>query len=143
MSLPKLRPSSIRMKAPGAFSRPLPAAEFTPSVAMQPPFHDGDVKQAGQPALGVGPCRRAELAEDPALRLCPERPRHVQQSFPLPRQSHCLDPPVQIRHTFDDAIALQTVDAARECRLIYGERTLEVSEVGFASASDGRKNTEL
>src|SRR5258705_7283640 len=59
-----------------------PPAEFTPSVAMQPPFHDGDVKQPGEAALGVAPCRLAELAEDPVLRLGPERPRHVQQSFP-------------------------------------------------------------
>jgi len=51
---------------------------------MQRPFHDGDVKQTGQPALGVRPCRRPELAEDPVLRLCPERPRRVQQPFPLP-----------------------------------------------------------
>ena len=63
------------------------------------------MKQAGQPALGVGPCRRAEFAEDPVLRLCPERPRHAQQSFPLPREPHCLDPPVRIRHTFDYELA--------------------------------------
>jgi len=75
---------------------------------MQPPFHNSDVKQAGQPALGVGPYRRAELAEDPVLRLCPERPRHVQPSFPLSRESHCLDPPVRIGHTFDHTIALHS-----------------------------------
>ena len=84
------------------------------------------MKQAGQPALGVGPCRRTELTQHPVLRLCPERPRHVQHSFPLPREPHCLDPPVRIRRTLDHTFALQKVDTAGERRLIDGERTLEV-----------------
>ena len=60
---------------------------------MQPPFHDGHVKQPGEAALGVAPCRLAELAEDPVLRLGPERPRHVQQSFPFPVSRMALTRP--------------------------------------------------
>src|SRR5262245_13780504 len=100
---------------------------------MQPPLHDDDVKQAAPPALSVDPCLRAELAEDPVLRLCPEWPRDAQHSFPLPREPYRLDPPVRIGHTFDHTLALQKVDAARECRLIGGERALELSQVRLAS----------
>jgi len=72
---------------------------------MQPPFHDGNVKQPGEAALGVAPCRLPEFAEDPILRLGPERPPHGQQSFPLPREPHGFDPPVGIGHTLDHTIA--------------------------------------
>ena len=47
-----------------------------------------------------------------------------------------------MEHTFDHTITLEKVDAARERRLIDGERALE-PHVGFASARDGREKTEL
>ena len=103
---------------------------------MQPPFHDGDVKQAGQPALRVGPCRPPELAEDPVLRLCPQRPRNAQHSSPLPREPHCFDPPVVVGHTFDDTITLQKVEAAGKRRLVDGQRH------GARSAAGCRRTAE-
>src|SRR5262245_14623312 len=95
-------------------------------------------RQASGPAGAERrPTPPSELAQDPILRMCPERPRHVQQSLPLPRQPHGLHPPVRIGHAFDYAIALEKIHATRERRLVDGERTLELSQVGFAALDDG------
>jgi len=76
--------------------------------------------------------------EDPVLRLA-QSGRARAAVVPFPSEPHGFDPPVGIGHTLDHTIALQKVDAPREGRLIDGERLLELSQVGFASASDGAR----
>jgi len=46
-------------------------------------------------------------------------------------------------NTLDHTITLQKAEAARQCRLVDGQRRLELSEVCLAATCDGRENTEL
>src|SRR3989441_7556335 len=64
------------------------AARRPPPSPTRPPPLDGDMKQVGQPPLGVGPCLRPQLAEYLVLRLGPERPRDLQSSSPFGCESH-------------------------------------------------------
>src|SRR5262249_12289360 len=97
----------------------------------------------GEAPLSVGPRLRPQLVEDLALRLSPERPRGVQNSSPARREFHRLDAPVGMRTTFDQAITLQQVKAASQCRLVDGEPLLELLQVRLAHLRDRRENAEL
>src|SRR5262249_29213649 len=76
-------------------------------------------------------------------RLGPQRPRAGQGSSSLVGDLHRLDSPVGMRSTFEQPIPLQEAEAARQCRLVDGESTLELLQVRLAQVRDGRENTEL
>jgi len=97
----------------------------------------------GEPPLRVGPPLPSQFAEDLILRLGPERPRDLQDSCPFGCEPHRLDAPIRVRAALDQTIALQKVEAARQRRLVDGERVLELLQVRLTHAPDGRENAEL
>ena len=101
------------------------------------------MKQARQPPLRAGPRLCAQLAEHLGLRLGPQRPRAGQGSSSLVRDLYRPDSPVGMRSTLEQPIPLQEGEAARQCRLVDGESTLELLQVRLAQVRDGRENTEL
>src|SRR5712664_3555868 len=124
-------------------SRTTSSLARAPVFPSSPSLRDGNMKQAGQPPLRAGPRLRAQLAEHLGLRLGPQRPRDGQGSSSLVRDLHRLDSPVGMRSTLEQPIPLQEAEAARQCRLVDGESTLELFQVRLAHVHDGRENAEL
>ena len=134
---------SIVAEASASFFCTLRSYGFAHSIPPLPALLDGDVKQAGQPALGIIPCPRAQFPEHLVLGLCPEWPRNVQHPSSPCREPHCPDPRVGVGHTFDETITLQKVEAARQGRLVDGQHSLELSQVRRAATRDGRERRRL
>ena len=97
-----------------------------PPFASQLSLLDGDMMQPGELALRVSPRLCSQLAQDFALRLGPEGPRHRQRSSPFRCEPHRLDPPVGVGSTLEHAVALQEGKAARQGRLVNGELVLQL-----------------
>src|SRR5712691_8476528 len=114
-----------------------------PSGPPQPSLLGGDLKQVGQPSLRVSPRRRPQFTQDLGLRLGPERPRDLKGSSTFGCESHRLDAPVRARNTLDHTTTLQEVEAARQRRLIDGERVLKLPQIRLPHARDGPENAEL
>src|SRR5439155_19516175 len=97
-----------------------------PPFPSQLSLPDGDMMQPSQPPLRVSPRLCSQLAQDFALRLGPEGPRHRQRSSPFRCEPHRLDPPVSVGSTLEHAVALQEGKAARQGRLVNGELVLQL-----------------
>jgi hypothetical protein len=69
--------------------------------------------------------------------------RDLQGTSAFRCEPHSLDPPVGVRRTLDQTIALQKVETACERRLIDRQRILELFEIRLILARDGRENAEL
>ena len=111
--------------------------------ASQLSLLDGDMMQPGQPPLRVSPRLCSQLAQDFALRLGPEGPRHLHSSSSFRCEPHRLDPPVGVRTTLEYAGAFQEGQAARQGRLVNGELILQLLQARLTQACDRSQNTEL
>ena len=132
--------SRITSSARGGCMRLRPRCASAPDPA--PPL-DGNRKHASQSPLRVSPCPCPHLAQELLLRPGPEWSGTFQGSGPSGCQPHGLDAPVVVRNALDHAVSLQETEAARQRRLIDGERVLELAEVRLTHARDGRENAEL
>lgn len=93
--------------------------------------------------MRVSPRRRTELSEYDALRSSPAPPRGIQGSSASRCQSYRPDARVGVRSALAHAIVLEDIEAARQRRLVDGERVLELLQRGLAQALEGRENAEL
>src|SRR5258705_6812010 len=109
-----------------------PLRVHAPSFASPLSLLDGDMMQPGQLPLRVNPRLCSQFAQDFALRLGPEGPRHLQSSAPFRCEPHRLDPPVGVRRPLEQAVALQEGKAARQSRLVNGELVLQLLQARLA-----------
>src|SRR6266849_798690 len=139
----RCRPSKLPLLTPRQVYSASSFGCTRPSFASHASLLDGDMMQAGQPPLRISPRLCSQLAQDFALRLGPEGPRHLQGSPPFPCEPHRLDPPVGVRRPLDHPSPLQEAKAARQRRLVNRELILHLLQTRLAQARDRRKNTEL
>jgi len=113
------------------------------AAAPSSPAVDGDLEEAGQVPLGVGPGPGSYSLKDRALGLGPERARDGQRPSTLRGGSHGLDPGVGVGDALDHAISLEPIEAARQGRLVDGEPVFELFQIRATQAREGLKNAEL